>query len=261
MGILDEMNNMKSQGMDEREIVERLQEKGVTPKAIEDAFNQMRIKKAVSAESTRDDEMAPSIMTNDQKNEMAQNTSLYIPKTQEINKNSEELYSPNPPKFNENLETSKYGEYNQEEYVPQEGYEQQESGSYNTDTIIEIAEQIFAEKIKTEQKQIASLNEFATLAETRLGNDHDRIKKMEDIIDHLQAAILEKVSSYGRNLDLIKNGMGMMQESFAKMIPELHEKNSNIKKNNYKEDSEEFQKETQSSPKLRKKMPNINKEK
>ena len=102
-------------------------------------------------------------------------------------------------------------------------------GTYDTDTIIEIAEQVFSEKIKKEQKQLESLNEFATLVETRITNDHERIKRVEEIIDKLQIAILEKISSYGRNLESIKNEMGMMQESFEKMVPVLHEKSEEKK--------------------------------
>lgn len=226
MGILDEINNMRNQGMDEREIMGKLQERGVSPKSIDEAFNQMRIKRAVSAESSGEEGMEPSIMKEGMKHGPP-NAPLYIPKTQEIGHDKEELYAPPPQQFpqsNEELEAPQFAQFSQEEYVPQEGYSEQESGAYDTDTLIEIAEQVFSEKIKKEQKQIESLTEFATLAETRMSNDHERIKRMETIIDKLQAAILEKVGSYGRNLDSIKNEMGMMQESFEKMVPQLHER-------------------------------------
>lgn len=243
MGILDDVVNMQNQGMQEREISKKLQEKGASPKAIEDAFNQMRIKKAVSTESSGEEGMEPSIMKENSK----QTPSLYVPKTQEIDHDSEEFYSPQPqaPQFNnEEVQAPIYGNYSQEEYSPQEGYEEQGAGggTYDTDTIIEITEQVFSEKIKKEQKQIEILNEFATLAEGRMSNDHERIKRIEDIIDKLQIAILEKIGSYGRNLDSIKNEMGMMQESFEKMVPAVHDRNNkNKEKINYdnrKEDEE-----------------------
>jgi hypothetical protein len=250
MGILEDINNMKNQGMQEKDISKKLQEKGASPRAIEDAFNQMRIKKAVSAEATGEDGMEPSIMK-------AGSPSLYVPKTQEIEHDSESFYSPQPtpplPQFNDNAQAA-YGDYSQqEEYSPQEGYVDQGMGGgvADTDTIIEIAEQVFSEKIKKEQKQIEILNEFATLAEAKISNDHERIKRVEDIIDKLQIAILEKIGSYGRNLDAIKNEMGMMQESFEKMVPEVHERNSNnnkdkSKRTNYKEErpQQEEQEET-----------------
>jgi len=65
---------------------------------------------------------------------------------------------------------------------------------------------------------------------------------------------LEKVGSYGKNLDTIKNEMGMMQESFEKMIPSMHERsyaknnNKNGNNNNRKEDYEENAEETSEEP-------------
>lgn len=263
MGILDDINNMKNQGMQDKEILKKLQEKGASPKAIEDAFNQMRIKKAVSAESSGEDGMERSIMNGKPK----QIPSLYVPKTQEINHDSEELYVPPPiqspkpneaqfPQPNEEIQAPAYENYNQEEeYVPQEGYvEPGSEGAYDTDTIIEVSEQVFSEKIKKEQKQIETLNEFATLAEARISNDYERIKRIEEIIDKLQIAILEKIGSYGKNLDSIKNEMGMMQESFEKMVPSVHEKNYK-KERGYEEDSErEPEQEITTPPKIRKKV-------
>jgi hypothetical protein len=230
MGILDEINSMKNQGMEEREILNELQERGVTPKSIEEAFNQMKIKKAVSAESSDGEGMEPSIMKGSPEYETTQIAPLYTPKTQEIEQDSGEFYAPQP---NEEPESPRYGNYNQEEYAPQEGYEEPATGgNYDTDTIIEIAEQVFLERIKKEEKQIESLNEFATLAETKIGDNHERIKRMEEIMDKLQVAILEKIGSYGKNLDSIKNEMGMMQDSFGKMIPSIHE----IQERNYKKE-------------------------
>jgi len=270
MGILDEINNMKNQGMGEKEIINKLQEKGISPKSIQEGLNQMKIKNAVSAESSGEEGMEPSIMKNNQNYEAPQITSLYAPKTQELGQGSEGFYAPppSPPQFqsnqyNDELESSSYGE-NQEEYSPQEGSEEQLAGaiSYDTDTLIEIAEQVFSERIKKEQKQIGFLNEFATLAETKIGNAHERIKKIEEIIDKLQAAILEKVGSYGRNLDTIKNEMGMMQESFEKMIPSMHERgyknnnrngNNNDRKENYEETVEEPQEKITTTSVTRKK--------
>jgi hypothetical protein len=230
MGILEDINNMKNQGMEEKDISKKLQEKGNSPKAIEDAFNQLKIKNAINAEYTGEEGMEPSIMKDTPKKEtLAPVPQLYVPKTQEIEHEREEFYSPQPssqnPQYNEEPQAPQmYGNYNQEEYAAQEGYaEGGEGGAYDTDTIIEIAEQVFSEKIKKEQKQLQSLNEFATLVETRISNDHERIKRVEEIIDKLQAAILEKIGSYGRNIESIKNEMGMMQESFEKMVPALHE--------------------------------------
>ena len=37
-------------------------------------------------------------------------------------------------------------------------------------------------------------------------------------MDKLQLAILDKVGSYGKNLDIVKKEMQMMQDSFGKVM-------------------------------------------
>jgi hypothetical protein len=46
----------------------------------------------------------------------------------------------------------------------------------------------------------------------------------------LQIAILERIGSYGKNLESIKSEMEMMQNSFEKIVPKLHEANSKHKR-------------------------------
>ncbi len=246
MGILEDITAMRGQGMDDRAIIQNLNENGYPPRSIESAFNQLKIKDAVSAEYSGGENMEPSIMKNEHMFPIApppQKTSpVYTPKTQEINHNpEEEFYSPQqmpqPNELNPNpgyaieygqeqyYEPAQYPpQYSgQEQYLSQETYsEQQMQGEY-ADNVIEVAEQVFIEKIKKPQKQIDILNEFATLAEAKISDDHERIKRIESMIDKLQIAILEKIGSYGRDVSSIKNEMGMMRESFEKIVPKLHE--------------------------------------
>lgn len=102
-----------------------------------------------------------------------------------------------------------------------EGYVDQgppmDSGGYS-DTIIEVSEQVFSEKIKKIQNQINDLTEFKTLAETKIIHTENSLKRIESILDKLQIAILEKIGSYGKNLDNIKKEMSMMQDSFGKVV-------------------------------------------
>jgi hypothetical protein len=225
MGILEEINYMRSQGMGDREIFDDLQEKGATPKEINDALSQMKIKSAIFTEDEGPELEVPTPIP---KGERISSQTLYVPKSVEIETNQpEEFYT--PPHMEE-LEAPQYEESSNEEYYPQQGYEEAEGESYDADTFIEIAEQVFSEKIKKEQNQIEALNEFATLAETKISNNHERIKRIEAVIDKLQIAILEKIGSYGKNLESIKNEMEMMQNSFEKIVPKLHEINSENKR-------------------------------
>ena len=48
MSVLEQITQMKNQGVPDDDIVKQLQEQGISPKAINDALNQAEIKKAVS---------------------------------------------------------------------------------------------------------------------------------------------------------------------------------------------------------------------
>jgi len=259
MGALDEVTQMKSQGVPENEIINKLQEQGVSPKAINDAMDQFKIKDAVSR-PVPEEGMEPSVVGGgiqpagnsaraQEAGEGVPNDEFYIPQprpsyprnqppTQEYQEGLDQSYAQEGAEqdygqtYNQEGAEQDYGrdygadyggqtEYS-EEYYPQEGYEQ-DYGSYGggTDTMIEIAEQVFAEKMRKIQKQLEDLNEFKTLAETKLTNATSRLKRIEDSIDKLQMAILEKVGSYGRGLDSIKKEMSMMQDSFSKTLPAL----------------------------------------
>lgn len=197
MSILDQVTQMQNQGKSETEIVNALKEQGVTPKEINDSLSQAQIKNAVSPQQS----MQPSVMQQDSAPTPQNN---YSSQTQEMSE----------------------GYYPQEQYPQsQEYYPQQSYDNYaqtDTDTMIEIASQVFSEKIKKLQKQTTELNEFQTIYKTKIDNLSERLKKMEDIINKLQLAILDKVGSYGKNLDNIKKEMNMMQESFRKTAPRKH---------------------------------------
>lgn len=239
MRILEEIEEMRNEGMSDREISLNLQDKGLTPKTIDDAFNRLQIKSAINTENEEILE-PPSPISKREISTPPSTQSFYTPKSFEIEAPpQEETYTAPVINEQENVQYPpqeapqyQYGESQTggEEYYPQEGYQEAEAGGFNTDTFIEIAEQVFSEKIKKEQTQIEALNEFATLAETKISNNHERIKRIETIIDKLQIAILEKIGSYGKNLESIKDEMEMMQNSFEKIVPRLHEANAKHRK-------------------------------
>jgi len=192
MSILDEIMQMKNQGKNEEEIVSTLREKGITPGQINDAINQSKIKSAV---------------TNEQENpqETMRDENLYAPQPQEEYEGS---YEPQQPQADYQPEQA---------YSPQENYETYSQGT-DTDTIMEIAEHVFFEKIKEIQKQVEIMTEFKNLNQAKTENIDERLKRIESTIDKLQGAILEKIGEYGNNLQSIKNEMSMMQDSFGKVM-------------------------------------------
>jgi hypothetical protein len=274
MGILDQVTQMKKQGASEEDIKGALREQNVSPRAINDAMDQSKIKEAVNkpgeemdyysspGSSQQSAPKGPVTQEIPQSQQYQQPAQAYPPAVQNQQPaqayppavqnqqpaqayppavqnqqpaNSPDYYEPQPEYYEPQSESydeggydsgyqedygSEYGEGYGEEYYPQEGYGQDSYGS-ETDTMIEIAEQVFIEKMKNISEQLEDLNEFKTLAETKLANATNRLKRIEESIDHLQAAILEKVGSYGRGLDNIKKEMSMMQDSFSKTLPAL----------------------------------------
>ncbi len=202
MGILEQVTQMKNQGMGTEEIVDNLKEQGISPKEIADALSQSQIKSAVSDIETQG--MQPSTT----ELPTFQNQGNYMPQTQEL---------PDAPRIEEEMYAPSTQEYSQ----PQEFYQQDDYGNYpngGVDSMIEVSEQVFSEKIRAIQKQVESANEFKTLAQTKIDDIASRLKRIETTIDKLQIAILEKISSYGKNLDNIKKEMSMMQDSFGKVV-------------------------------------------
>lgn len=137
-------------------------------------------------------------------------------------KEIDNTYTPQP-----NYPQQEYAEtYAPQESYPQETYESY-APSYDSDVMIEIAEQVFLEKIKKIQKSVDEVVEFKTLAQVKIDDISERLRRIEAIIDKLQIAILEKVGSYGKDLETTKKEMAMMQDSFRKV---MNQKDKNISK-------------------------------
>lgn len=231
MGVLDQINQMKSQGISDSEISAKLQEQGINPKSINDAFNQIKIKNAVSAENFYESPQQNSQNLPVPKPISSQRQQFYTPRTQDIEENEnsqnpEEFYSPNPEQPTFSGQVPEMENYQQEYYPQQNSYGDYDVYSPNakmdTDSVIEIAEQVIEEKTKKMQKQIDALNEFASLAQNKIAINHERIKKIENMMDKLQIAILEKVGEYGQGISSVKKELEMMQESFSKTLPNFN---------------------------------------
>lgn len=228
MGVLDQVIGMKKQGYSDSDVVNELSRQGFSPREINDSLKQAQIKSAVSDDYGAGGGMEPSIM---QGNEMA------VP-------------SPNQSQaYQQEYAPQEQQQYAPQEYAPQEaqqyqagGYEQQYSApapaAVDTDTIMEISDQIFSDRIKKFQKILDATSEAAITLQAKLENVSERLKKIETTIDRLQIAILEKVGSYGQNLESIKKEMGMMQDSFSKMVSPSRESR--------KQTSEEYSEEEKS---------------
>ena len=204
MTVLEQIKEMKNQGLAENEIIKKLQDQGIAPQTINDALNQNQIKDAVSKEERFEGYEKSGNPDQTPKEAKFQETS------------EDEMYYPQEGVLEENY------------YAPEESPQYQEDYTYSqgmdTNTIIEISEQVFSDKIQKIRDQVDEFSEFKTLTESKIENISGRIKKIESIIDKLQISILEKVGSYGSNLESVKKEMSMMQDSFSKVINPLTRK-------------------------------------
>jgi len=196
MAILEQVTQMKSQGIPDQDIYQTLQNQGVSPKEIQDALGQAQIKNAVtgSPEPIDESQMQPSIAN--------------APPTP----NQEyQYYDPN-----QQTQPQEQGSYDYQQQESPQDYSASETSS--SENSVEIAEQVFETKISAIRKKIDDLTEFKTLADTKIDSMENRLKRIETSIDSLQTAILEKIGSYGNNLDSVKKEMSMMQDSFRKKL-------------------------------------------
>jgi len=210
MAALEQVMRMKGQGISDSEIINQLSQQGLSPKEITDTLRQAQIKSAVSSDY---ENMQPSIMPEGEIPAPSPNSENFAPAPQ--------------------YEPQQYAQ--PEEYQPQENQQQYyapgpETGGYapqagiDTDTVMEIADQVFSDNVKKIQKQIDATSEAAIVLQSRFTDVSERLKKIETTIDKLQIAILEKVGSYGENLEGIKKEMSMMQDSFSKMVSPSRER-------------------------------------
>ncbi len=232
MGVLDQIMQMKRQGIPDEQIVNGLAQQGISPREINDALKQAQIKNAVSDYSGGD--LQPSVMPEEGIPAPPQQGQY----AQEYAQPQEESYQP------QQQEQQQY-------YAPEAGGGGYAPSGIDTDTVMEIADQIFSEKIKKIQKQADAASEAAILLQTKTENISERLKKIEAMIDKLQISILEKVGSYGQNLESIKKEMSMMSDSFSKMISSPKERESARQSERYSASEEEA--ETESKKQISKK--------
>jgi hypothetical protein len=132
-----------------------------------------------------------------------------------VTNNPMEQYNQEQPQ----IESNQTYEQPAQEMYPQQGYNQYASTDSNT--MIELADQVYEEKIKKVRNQLEGINEFKTITQVKLEHLEESVRKIENTIEKLQLAILDKVGSYGDNLESIKKEMNMMQETFSKTMPSL----------------------------------------
>jgi hypothetical protein len=227
MGLLEEIQRMRQSGMRDDQIVLKLQEQGNSYRAISEAISQSKIKQAV--EATEQEPLPPipsEIQQQTPQNYQEQETQQY-PREQ----NMQQSIMPQQQIQQEIVPTQEYfpGYESQEQNIqqPQEDYTQTQSYDYSqsglsSDTIMEISEQVVSEKLSDVRKKLENMSSFKTELETKTEAIEDRLKRIEKIIDTLQASVLRKVGDYVTNVEDIKKELIESQKTIARAMGSKH---------------------------------------
>ena len=266
MGVLDQVMDLRNRGASDQEIIRALQEQGVPPADINDAFSRAQIKNAVNMSGTEG--MEHSILSSEEEPDRLPIEGLeggtlsdvdltppipggfmgQAPMPMRVTKEiapgeSGEMYEPQEAYYPQQPQ-QQYQQF--QTYPPQEGYQYQSTGGMiDTDTMIEVSEQVFSEKNKVLQKKLDEMNEFRALAQTNIDHISERLRKIEAVIDRLQASVLEKVGGYGHGLESVRKEMSMIQDSFGKMVGNIAEKSEEKHHQHHEHHQEPTQHHTQ----------------
>jgi len=93
----------------------------------------------------------------------------------------------------------------------------------STETVTEIAEQVVSEKVTEISKNISDISAFKERVTKQTAMLDERLKKIESIIEDLKMSIIRKLGEHAENVKDIKDEMGMMQNSFTKVMTPLAE--------------------------------------
>jgi len=212
MTMIDDVRNLRQQGLSDSEISQRMREQGFSPKDIRDSLAQADIKNAIyqpegeyseyeAEELPQPQQMQQSMMPVRQQSTQSQQTG------------EQEFYPPEP------APTESTEEYIYPTPQPYQEYQPYQYQEVSTDTIAEIADQLVSERIEDIKTRIDQLLASKARVDNKIENIDIRLKKIEDTIDKLQADILRKVAGYGTSISDLSKEMRGVRESFTKILP------------------------------------------
>jgi len=245
MAVLDQITEMKKQGLPTGQIMQKLKEQGASPKEINEAISQSEIKSEIDQSpnvfpETPETGLTPPAaqpVTPGTTQPTAQPTTSIDGMQPSIGQPqaaqpAEPLQLPTPeptalsapaPIESASEEYAEYPEYTPQEYYP-EYQEYQPPQATDIETIRDIADQIIEEKTKSFRKDLASFTKFQRHTEEKIKEMDKKLIKIETILEELQISILRKIGSYGEDLKKISKEMKTTQDSFSKVINPLTEK-------------------------------------
>lgn len=233
--ILDQISQMKKQGIPANQIIQNLRQQGISPKEINEALSQSEIKNEITSQENQMYDMQPSIS--------AQNSF-----DDQTTSNQQDNYQQSYPEYHQGFsepQTQEYINKNAENYEYNYPEYQQQGGS-DIETINDISSQIVEEKIKNFKKEFSNFINFKKESENKIEEIDKRLTKIEEKFEELQMAIIRKVGDYGEEIRNLSKEMKYTQDSFGKIINPLAEKAKEIKNKEEKDIKQKPKKEDDS---------------
>ena len=256
--VLDQINNMKQQGMQSNQIIQNLKQQGISPKEINEALSQSEIKSEINSNQNIFPESPGSNINNPpsatgQHPPMTQQPAIgqqpqptgpssvqQTPSTSQMEPSIGQQPMEQPTMQQPSMQMSSEPQITQpavlqpqtqdfsqyQEYAPEGDYdypEYQEGGGGVADieTINDISSQLIDEKIKHFKKEVTEFTNFKKESHNKLEELDKRLTKIEDTLEDLKMAIIRKIGEYGEDIKNLSNEMKTTQNSFAKIINPL----------------------------------------
>lgn len=219
MDILERIIELQGQGLSDEEIYQRLRNEGISPKQIYDATNQAKIKKAITSENgfSKKEENATPISEGSRENfsqEEGYPSNEYAPTQREEVQQPENYMGGQGQDYQNSYYPPAPQTYsNQNYYAPQ--------GNIDIGVVSEIAEQIASEKISELKKEIADFASFKNRIQDKVSDIDERLKRVENNLDKIQLAIIEKIGEFGDSTVMIHRDLDNLHGTVSKLMNPL----------------------------------------
>jgi hypothetical protein len=245
MAALDRVTELQKQGISEGQIARQMQNEGFSPREIQDSLNQAKIKSAVSDQGAMSG-MQASIMGD------AVNMNVSPIATSQSPDAPMQKMSPPPmmPQAQQQYpDPQQYQAYPQtpEVYPPQQQYQDDyyqqtpqayggnqdyymPAGTTDTDTISEIAEQVFSDKFGEFTKKTGDLVAFKNMMQDKVSDLDHRLKRIEETIDKLQQAIIGRIGEFGETNSMIHKDLENLHGTMSKLMNPLVDNYNELRK-------------------------------
>ncbi len=220
MATLDRIIELQSRGFSQDQIVQQLQNEGVSPKEINESLNQANVKNAISPQENIQQTEPPAPQYSEQPQESPQQEqSPQVPSPEGQSQQSPEIY----PAENQEYYQQTPQAYSGQEYYPQ-------TNSQDTSAISEIVEQVVSEKLEKFQEKTGDIGQFQIDIKEKVSNIDERLKKIENSIDKLQQAVIGKIGEFGESSAMVHKDLENLHGTVSKLMNPLIDNVNELKK-------------------------------